>query len=67
MTKRLQTVSPIDGSVYVERELASTQEIDAALNLAVSAQRRWRTVAVADRVSIARKAIEIFRDRKSVV
>lgn len=60
MTKRLQTVSPIDGSVYVERELASTQEIDAALNLAVSAQRRWRTVAVADRVSIARKAIEIF-------
>ncbi|WP_373184946.1 aldehyde dehydrogenase family protein [Halopseudomonas sp.] len=60
MTKHLQTVSPIDGSVYVERELATAEEIHTALNLAVSAQRRWRRVPVAERVAIARQAVDIF-------
>lgn len=65
MSKRLQTVSPIDGSVYVERELANPEQIQAALTLAVSAQRRWRSVAVAERVAIAHKAVAIFSSWES--
>jgi acyl-CoA reductase-like NAD-dependent aldehyde dehydrogenase len=65
MTKRLQTLSPIDGSMYVERELASPEQIQTALELAVSAQRRWRSVSVADRVAITRRAVEIFSSQES--
>ena len=47
-----RTVSPIDGSVYVERPLASTQEIEAALARAVAAQKEWREVPVSERAAI---------------
>tara|TARA_R110001592_G_scaffold38971_7_gene128428 strand:+ start:24706 stop:26097 length:1392 start_codon:yes stop_codon:yes gene_type:complete len=65
MTKRLQTFSPIDGSVYVERDLASPEQIQAVLKRAVGAQRRWRCVAVVERVAIVRRAVEIFHSLES--
>ena len=38
MTKRIQqTITPIDGSIYVVRELASGEEIDGTLASAVTA------------------------------
>ena len=40
-----RTITPVDGTVYVERELASEAVIDAALVAAVDAQRRWKAVA----------------------
>ena len=53
---RLQrTVSPIDGSVYVERGLAQPKQIDAALAKAVKAQQAWRHVPIAERVEICRR------------
>src|SRR5215210_5451105 len=53
---RLQrTISPIDGSVYVERGYASTNQIDAALTKAVEAQRSWRQVPIAERAEICRR------------
>jgi acyl-CoA reductase-like NAD-dependent aldehyde dehydrogenase len=55
-TPRLQrTVSPIDGSVYVERGYASPSQIDAALAKAVEAQRSWRRVPIAERAEICRR------------
>src|SRR5438105_5760341 len=55
--KRLlqRTISPVDGSVYVEREFASDQAIEAALAKAVSAQRAWKQVLVAERAAICRR------------
>lgn len=50
-----QTYTPIDGSLYVERELASSEEIDAALERARRAQRGWRDVPVAERAEICRR------------
>ena len=38
MTDSLKTISPVDGSIYVERALASASEIDSALDAAVAAQ-----------------------------
>jgi acyl-CoA reductase-like NAD-dependent aldehyde dehydrogenase len=56
MTSRIQkTVSPVDGSVYAERELASNKQLDAALAKAVEAQRAWRQVPVAERVAVCRR------------
>lgn len=51
----LRTLSPIDGSVYVEREFASAQQIDSALFRAQAAQESWRTVAVEQRAQILRR------------
>src|SRR5207237_10057928 len=50
-----RTISPVDGSVYVEREFASDQAIEAALAKAVSAQRAWKQVPVAERGAICRR------------
>ena len=47
-----QTISPIDGSVYAERELATSQQIETALAKAVAAQTEWRQVPVSERAAI---------------
>src|SRR5688572_33373884 len=59
MKQSLQrTISPIDGSVYVERELASDGAIEAALAKAIAAQRAWRQVPIAERAAICRRMAE---------
>src|SRR5207253_8609452 len=53
MSARLQrTVSPIDGSVYVERPLASDENLDKVLARAVAAQKEWCKVPVNERAAI---------------
>jgi len=54
----LRTVTPIDGSVIVERPLASDADIEATLARAVEAQRRWADVDVAERAAICTRAVE---------
>lgn len=55
-----KTISPIDGSVYVERERAPDQKIEETLQNAVKAQKIWRTTSLAERAEICRKAVEYF-------
>ena len=55
MNDRVQrTVSPVDGSVYVERRYASPDEIERVLSRAAAAQRKWKLVPVAERASVCR-------------
>ncbi len=58
-----KTISPIDGSVFVERVLATSSEIDAALQRAVEAQRTWAQVPLEDRMAIARKFVEAMESK----
>jgi len=53
-----RTVSPVDGSVYVERPLASDRDIEATLARAASAQRGWKEVPVAERAAIVRRMVD---------
>jgi acyl-CoA reductase-like NAD-dependent aldehyde dehydrogenase len=53
-----RTVSPVDGSVYVERSLAADRDIEGALAKAVAAQSQWRQVPVAERAAIVRRMVE---------
>src|SRR5689334_16097893 len=53
----MKTVSPIDGSIVVERPRASDSQIEAALARAVEAQKKWRRVPVSDRVATVRKMV----------
>ena len=57
---KLQCISPIDGSVYVERHLASNPEIQAALARAELARKAWKNTPLAERVAIGRRAIAAF-------
>ena len=57
---KLQCISPIDGSVYVERHLASNPEIQAALASAEKAQVAWKNTPLPERIAIGRKAIAAF-------
>jgi acyl-CoA reductase-like NAD-dependent aldehyde dehydrogenase len=52
---RQKTISPVDGSVYAERDLASDALIGQALQAAATAQRSWKQVPVAERAAICRR------------
>jgi acyl-CoA reductase-like NAD-dependent aldehyde dehydrogenase len=56
----LRTISPVDGSVFVERPLASDAEIDAAISRSVKAQRDWKTRPIAERAGVLTKFVEAF-------
>ncbi len=55
-----RTISPVDGSVYVERELARGATVDALLARARQAQRGWRRVPVEQRAAICTRFVEAF-------
>ena len=52
-----KTISPIDGSVYDERELASAETIDHTLNAAVAAQKAWRETTITNRAAVCRSMV----------
>ena len=52
MTSVQKTISPIDGSVYVERPLATDAQIQRALERARAAQAAWRCVPIVERAAI---------------
>lgn len=63
ISSQVRTISPVDGSVYVERPWASEVEIEAALIKAKKAQRGWKLIPVTERVAICRKAVGLLVDR----
>ncbi len=65
--KAFQTISPVDGSVYVERTYATEKEVDSALDKASQAQRGWRETSVEDRAGYCAKAIEYFQENVSEI
>jgi len=62
-----RTISPVDGSVFVERELATHAQIDAALDLARRAQRSWRALAVAERAKVLLRFCEAFGAKRDAI
>jgi acyl-CoA reductase-like NAD-dependent aldehyde dehydrogenase len=68
MTNPVQkTVSPVDGSVYVERPLATAPEIEAVLERAQKAQAKWKTVSLAERAKILTRFCEEFEARRDAI
>ncbi len=60
MTRLLKCITPVDGSVYVERPLGSLKDARAALSRAQAAQRAWRRVGVSDRQARIGRAVDAF-------
>ena len=61
----MQTISPVDGRVYLERATATPAQIDAALQRARAAQAAWRNVAVAERAAIMERFCSAFEARSA--
>jgi len=53
-----KTISPVDGSVYAERELASAEQLDASLASASEAARAWRDEPLEARAVLLREMID---------
>ena len=64
MTSNLQqTISPVDGSIYAERQLATSREIESALVKAGASQAAWKRVPVAERVSACKRMLDWLLER----
>lgn len=60
MAALIRCISPVDGSVYVERPLADGPRIAQALTRAREAQRAWRALPIADRQVVLGRAVDAF-------
>ncbi len=67
MNKTFSVISPIDNSVYVERHFATNEQINAALDQAVTAQSAWKRTPLAERKALCSKAIEALVQQKQVI
>ncbi len=52
MTKTLKCISPIDGSVYAERPVASPEEAGKAIERARQAQKEWSRRPITERIRL---------------
>ncbi|MBC8026674.1 MAG: aldehyde dehydrogenase family protein [Steroidobacteraceae bacterium] len=59
-----KTISPVDGRVYVERELATHSQINDILRTARRAQAAWRNVALDERAAILSRFCDEFESRR---
>ena len=58
MSNMAQIISPVDGSVYAERPLASATEVDRAFEAARRAQADWRTLSLSERAKYCSGAVD---------
>ena len=60
MSSTLRTITPVDGSLYVERHYADHDSIGKALASAKKAQSDWRHTSIDERIAICSKAVDVF-------
>jgi acyl-CoA reductase-like NAD-dependent aldehyde dehydrogenase len=60
MSTTLKTVSPVDGRIYVERQLESAAGINRALDAAEHAQLPWSLVPLTERCALLARAVDAF-------
>jgi acyl-CoA reductase-like NAD-dependent aldehyde dehydrogenase len=60
MSAAQRTISPVDGSVYVERPYATSAQIDTVLAKATEAQSAWKHSALTERAAICTRFVEDF-------
>lgn len=64
MSQTFSTITPIDGSIYVERSYASSNDIESALNAAKMAQKTWKHTTLAERKTLCTQAVDAFVAQK---
>lgn len=67
MTKSFKTLSPVDNSVYVERDYATQQHIEQALQRARTAQKDWKNTPLPERKQLCSHAVDAFVAKKNEI
>lgn len=67
MARKLKTYSPIDGSLYVQRELVGEEQMLEAVLLADKAQDDWALVPLEKKKHICSLAVECFEEKKELI
>ncbi|HCL73113.1 MAG TPA: aldehyde dehydrogenase [Gammaproteobacteria bacterium] len=62
-----QCISPVDGSVYVERELADPVTITQSIELSRSAQKQWQQTSIDERARICEAAVQYFEEKQTQI
>lgn len=63
----IQCITPVDGSIYAERETANADAIQQALSAAQAAQKIWKNTPIAERQALCGKAVDAFVARKAEI
>ena len=63
----LQCISPVDGSIYVERELADPDSITQSIELSRSAQKQWQQTSIDERARICEAAVQYFEEKQTQI
>jgi acyl-CoA reductase-like NAD-dependent aldehyde dehydrogenase len=63
----IQCISPVDGSVFVERQSATSSDIQSTLNKAVEAQKEWKNTPITERQERCSMAVELFVSRTAEI
>jgi acyl-CoA reductase-like NAD-dependent aldehyde dehydrogenase len=58
MTAKVQLISPVDGRVYAEREVADAAQVEQALMAAASAQVSWQRRSLSERAAFCSAAVD---------
>lgn len=67
MKKSFQIISPIDNSIYAEREIVNGKVIEKTLETARKAQKSWRETNLETRAAICRKAVKHFLEKANEI
>ena len=63
----LKTITPIDNTVYIERNYASSQEIENTLNIAKKTLLDWQNTSINERKKILTKFVDSFLENKKEI
>ena len=64
---KIQCISPVDGSVYVERDTADADTIRQTLEAASQAQQKWRALPLSERQALCSRAVDAFVARRDEI
>lgn len=67
MDNRFRTISPIDGSCYVERSYATPAEVEQVVERAQAAQQDWRHTPVAERVQLMERFVAAVEQKTDAI
>lgn len=67
MSNRLETISPIDGSIYVTRDYATPEQINRTLQQAAAAQGNWALTPIDERMLVCSRMVDAFTARKKEI
>ena len=63
----LQCISPVDGTVYVERELADSNSVLQSIELSCLAQKQWQQTSLVERARICESAVAYFESKQTQI